>query len=168
MLIRGCEYCWCSSYFQTCKCIDLYVIIYCNPPPHHHHQIVLTAWTSLSFFHYPSLSSIAPGRSSRLHLVSIQSWCKALLIGQHWHIRVPEIIREHHLWVFYCFSSSTPHVLFALFEWFVRREAHVQTAAVLGGTAFRICSRQHAVSLCSFHLAFSRIQPQRPARNEGW
>ena len=40
------------------------------------HQVTLTAriFQTLSFSHHPSLSSNTPGRSSRLHLVSAQSW----------------------------------------------------------------------------------------------
>ena len=34
---------------------------------HHHHQVTLTALSSLALSHHPSLWSIAPGRSSRLH-----------------------------------------------------------------------------------------------------
>ena len=38
----------------------------------------------LTLFGHPSLSSIAPGRSSWLHFVSAHSWSKSLLVGQHW------------------------------------------------------------------------------------
>ena len=39
-------------------------------------------------------------------------------------------------------------------EWFVIGEASDSTATVLWATDSRICSKQHAVSLCSFYLAF--------------
>ena len=37
---------------------------------HHHHHVVLPAWISLTLCRHPFLSSIAPGRSSRLHPIS--------------------------------------------------------------------------------------------------
>ena len=40
---------------------------------HHHHHVALPAQISLTLSHHPSLSSIAPGRSFRLHPVSAQS-----------------------------------------------------------------------------------------------
>ena len=55
---------------------------------HHHHYVLLTAQSSLTLSPYPSLSSIAPGRSSRLHPVSVQNWCKYLLVDRHCHVHV--------------------------------------------------------------------------------
>ena len=40
-----------------------------------HHHVTLPAWISLTHSHHPSLSSIAPGRSSRLYPVLAQSCC---------------------------------------------------------------------------------------------
>ena len=42
---------------------------------HHHHYVTLSARISLTLSRHPSLSSIAFGRSSRLHPVSAQSCC---------------------------------------------------------------------------------------------
>ena len=41
---------------------------------HIYYQIALTAWSSKTLLRYPSLSSIAPGWSSKLYPVSLQSW----------------------------------------------------------------------------------------------
>ena len=95
----------------------------------YHHQVVLTAWSSLSLFHHPSLSSIASSRSSRLHSVSTQSWCKFLLVSQHWPGHVLESIRESCSWVCSCFYCSDLYVLFVLHGWFVRQEVGDCTAA---------------------------------------
>ena len=43
----------------------------------------------------------------------------------------------------------------ACLEWFVRWEVSDRTTTVLYGTASRICSKQHAASLCSSYLVFS-------------
>ena len=45
---------------------------------HHHHHVVSPARISLTLSCHPSLSSIAPGRSSRLYPVSAQSCCSSL------------------------------------------------------------------------------------------
>ena len=58
-----------------------------------YHQVVL--WLFLSLTHRQSLSSIAPSRSSRLLPVSAQSWCKFLLVSQHWY----KSIGESCLWI---------------------------------------------------------------------
>ena len=58
-----------------------------------YHQILLTVWSSLILSQQLFLSSIAPGRSSRLHPVSTQSWCtyvfdpiyQPLRLGRIWH-----------------------------------------------------------------------------------
>ena len=47
-----------------------------NHHHHHHHHVVLKAQTSLTLSGHSSLSSIASGRSSRLHPVSEQSCCR--------------------------------------------------------------------------------------------
>ena len=41
----------------------------------HHHHVALPAWSSLTLSSHPSLSSIAPWRSSRLYPVLAQSCC---------------------------------------------------------------------------------------------
>ena len=50
----------------------------------YHHQAMLAARISLTLS--LSLSSIIPGKSSRLHLVFAQSWSKYLLVSQHWQV----------------------------------------------------------------------------------
>ena len=47
----------------------------------YHCQVVLIAWSSLTLYHHLSQSSITSRRSSRLHLVSTQSWCMQVLAG---------------------------------------------------------------------------------------
>ena len=49
----------------------------------HLHQVALLARISLTLSHHSSLSSISPGRSSKLHPVSVQSCDRFLLGGQH-------------------------------------------------------------------------------------
>ena len=53
---------------------------------HHHHHVAPSSRISLTLSHYPSLSSIVPGRSSALHPVSVGfSWssclCSSILRG---------------------------------------------------------------------------------------
>ena len=43
--------------------------------PHNHHHVAPAAWIFLILSRHPSVSSIAPGRSSRLHHVSAQTCC---------------------------------------------------------------------------------------------
>ena len=71
---------------------ELYILIYHR----HHHWVALLTQISLTISRHPSLSSIAPGRSSRLHPVSAQSYCIWVLAslpafacacaGVHWSI----------------------------------------------------------------------------------
>ena len=49
---------------------------------HHHHQVALLSQIFLTLSRHPSLSSIAPGRSSRLYLESAQSCCIFALAGR--------------------------------------------------------------------------------------
>ena len=55
-----------------------------------HHHVVLPAQISLILFVYPSLSSIAPGRSSRLHPVLAKSCCMYVLASRHRFARLCE------------------------------------------------------------------------------
>ena len=48
---------------------------------HHHHHVAPPTWISLTLSRHPSQSSIASGRSSRLHPVSVQSCCMYALDG---------------------------------------------------------------------------------------
>ena len=47
-----------------------------------HHHVVPSARISLTLSRYPSLSSIASGRSSGLHPVSAKSYCMKVLAGR--------------------------------------------------------------------------------------
>ena len=58
--------------------IYIYIYIYIN---HYHHHCMPQARISLTLSSHSSLSSIAPGRSSRLHPVSVQSCCRYVLAG---------------------------------------------------------------------------------------
>ena len=58
--------------------------------------------------HHPSLSSIAPGRSCKLHT-------KLTYVNLCWSANTGMSIRECRLWFCPCFSSNAPHVLFGLF-----------------------------------------------------
>ena len=46
-----------------------------------HHHVMLLVWISLTLSCNPSLSSITSGRSSRLHPMAIQSYCRKVLLG---------------------------------------------------------------------------------------
>ena len=59
-----------------------------------YHNVVLGALSSLILSHQIFLSCITLSRSSRLHLVSVQSWYKSLLVTN-----TVKSIRERHLWV---------------------------------------------------------------------
>ena len=64
---------WGSEHLKLSLYIYIYIYIYHVPPQ---------AWISLTLFRHPSLSSIAPDRSSRLHPVSTQSWCIYVLASR--------------------------------------------------------------------------------------
>ena len=53
-----------------------------NMEVHHHHHVASSSQISLTLSHYPSLSSIASGRSSGLHSISAQSCCIYVLAGR--------------------------------------------------------------------------------------
>ena len=55
-----------TSYSYQIQIIAIYL---------YHHHVLLPAQISLTLSRHPSLSSIAPERSSRLYLVSVQSCC---------------------------------------------------------------------------------------------
>ena len=110
------------------------------------HQLLVNSRADLILL---SLSSITTGRSSRLHLVSIQGWCKSLLSGQHWHVH-KKMSGVHSY-----FFRSAPHVLFVLHRRFVWWEAGVHSATLLLSIVSRICSRQYSTFFCGFYLVFS-------------
>ena len=91
---------------------------------HHHHQVVLIARSSLTIFRHQSLSSIAPGRSSKLYPIPTRSW-SANTVG----------IYRISLMSFSLLLQHCSHVLFLLFGWFVRWKVSDRTSAVLRGVA---------------------------------
>ena len=58
---------------------DIYIYIY---HPHHYHHVMPLAWISLTLSRHFSLSSIASGRSSRLHPISSHSCCMYVQAGR--------------------------------------------------------------------------------------
>ena len=66
-----------SEFFSQLLYIYIYIYIY-----HHYHHIASPARISQTLSRHPSLSSITPGRCSRLHPVSAQSSCKQVLAGR--------------------------------------------------------------------------------------
>ena len=70
-------------------------------------------------------------------------------VSLSWLANTMVFIGEHHLWVWFCFSSSGQHVLLILLGWFVRWEASVHTTAILLDVASRICSKQNIEFLYS-------------------
>ena len=73
--------------------------LYILCPRYHLHQVVQLVWISLtlSLSHHSSLSSIAHGRSSRLHPMSIQSCCRFVLLGQPTQTRPCEGVHRRSL-----------------------------------------------------------------------
>ena len=59
--------------------MNIYIYIYYHI--YHDHQIALPAWISLTLSHPHSLSSITPGRSSRLYSILTQCCCIEVLVG---------------------------------------------------------------------------------------
>ena len=103
-------------YIHTHTYIYIYIYIY--------HHVELTVWGSLSFLRYPSLSSITPGRSPRLHAVSAQCWDMQSFSGK----QTLSIIKR--LWWDRVYFSKT-HVLLVLHGWYVWWEASGSRAGVL-------------------------------------
>ena len=87
---------------------------------HHHHQVAQLARISLSLSRQSSLLSIAPSKSCSLHPVSIQSYCRYVLLGRPTlaRSRVKGSIGEHHWWFCSRFYSSCPTSLVCL-TWMV-------------------------------------------------
>ena len=82
----------------------------------HHHQIVLTAWTPLTPFRYPSLLSVAPGKYTRLRPVrNLACWLTLVR---------PYLSSFLH-------PCSVKRVWFVLLGWFVRWESSSHTAVAL-------------------------------------
>ena len=87
-----------SSYFLTNECIVYIKHKRTNnhPPPPHHHRVWLTARSSLtlslSLSHLSSLSSIAPGRSSKLHSVSTKTSVDTLCFQRNFMMMMMLII----------------------------------------------------------------------------
>ena len=69
-----------------------------------YNQIVLLAWISQILFLHPSLSSIIPVWSSKLHLVYIQSCCRYILAGQP-TLECPCVEVHWQMWHEFVFAS---------------------------------------------------------------
>ena len=78
--------------------------------------------------------------------------CEFLQVGQHWCVHVQDSIGECLFWFCPYFISMSCS---SYWDGFARWEVSGRTTAVLQGAASRICSKQHAATLCSSHLAFS-------------
>ena len=122
----------------------------------HHNQVVMTTRISLDIFFQPSLSYIAPVKTSWLHPVSAQSWSMLVLAGRqklacpcagiHWKI------------LLISWSSLLQRCLacFVQLTWMVCEiEGNWPYSRCFLGVASRICSWQHATFFSSYYLAFS-------------
>ena len=72
----------------------------------HYHDVVPLAKFSLTLSCHSFLSSIAFGRSLRLHPVSVQNCCRWVLAGRPTTARPCEWVHRSRLWVGPYFSSS--------------------------------------------------------------
>ena len=126
---------------------------------HPHHRVALLARTfqtlslslSLSLSHL-SLPSIASGRFSRQHLVSVQGSCGS---ANTLHVRVKGSIGECRLLVRRYFSNSVSHVLLLLFGWFYRWRIGIRVAVVLWDVSPRFCLISLVAFLCNSPQASS-------------
>ena len=75
---------------------------------HHHHHVTPPARNSLTVSCHPSLLSVTPGRSSKLHPVSAQSCCIWVLAGHPAFARLFEGV--HRSMFFYEFVLTSPAV----------------------------------------------------------
>ena len=123
----------------------------------HHHHVRLPARISLTLSRYLSLSFIAPGRSSRLHPISAQSYFILVLAGCPAFARPCERGPQENIACEFVLTSlamsrmSGSFNLDSFFWW----EVVGRTAAVLWGVASRKCSIQLAAILCNCHEVFS-------------
>ena len=105
----------------------------------------------LSFLsRHPSLSAIAPGKSSRRHSTSAQNWWLCFYL----FVYAQKSTGEFQLWILPYISRSTQYVFLG---WFARWEISGRTIAVFLGAASSICSKQQVESLCSSHQAFFQV-----------
>ena len=115
-----------------------------------------TARISQTLSLHPSLSSIALVRSTKLHPVSAQSWCKEVLSDRLTLARSSIGVQRKMSLMSPCLilqECSACHVSLTgmVFEMWVSG----RIAAVLWGVASRICSKQHVAFLRRSHLVFS-------------
>ena len=78
----------CTTHTHTHIYIYIYTYI------RHHHYIMLLAWLSLTLSRHPSLSSIAPSKSPRLHPMSVQSCNWLGLVGRPTPARPCEVVHR--------------------------------------------------------------------------
>ena len=121
---------------------------------HHHHHVALLERIFLTHSRRPSLSSIAPGRSSRPHPVSSQSGCMYVRARRPAFARPCEVVhRSTSLMSSYLLLQQCSACLVRLtLIVFVTDGC---TVAVLWGAVSRACSILLAAFLCNFRQASS-------------
>ena len=100
-----------------------------------------------------SLSSIAFGWSSRLHILYVEISFETDV--QSLHVCLKELTRERVLWAHPYFSNSFLRVLFVRFEWFSRWEVGDCIDADFRDAASRIYSIWFVAFLCCCRQALS-------------
>ena len=140
-----------TVYIYTVYTVYIYIYIYI----YIYHYVALPPRISLTLSLQPSLSSITPGRSSRLYPVSTEllyigsSW-SSCLCSSMWRCPLEYIAYEFVLTspAMSCMSGSSN----LEFSWWVIGD---RTTAVLWGVASRICSILFAAFLCNCCQVFS-------------
>ena len=146
----------CTIIFHTHDILQVVTILFSANIYHHHYRhVTLLARVSRTLTRHPSLLSIAPGRSSRLHPVLVHSWCILCLAG------LPTFARPWHE-VHGSTSLMSSSLLLQQFPACLVRQTLI--VSVMGGrwpyscfvcVASRTCSIQLAAFLCNCCQAFS-------------
>ena len=107
LLRRGLEFhvCIINKSAHTKKSLETYWVFLV----YHHHQVMLTAQFPDFFLSLPpTIHHYHPLFLADLpsYILCLHSWCKSLLINQHWHVHMQESIRECRLWVHPCLISN--------------------------------------------------------------
>ena len=109
---------------------------------HHHYPVAPSARISLTLYCHPSLSSIASGRSSRLHPVSTQGWCMYVRAGR------PAFARP-------CEGGHRSTSLMSSSLLLQQFPVYLVHLVLIGGVVSRTCSILLAAFLCNCRQAFS-------------
>ena len=138
---------------RVCVCIHTHTHTHTHTDTHArthaHTHADIYLWSSLSLSRHPSLSSIAFGRTSRLHPVSIQA---RFILSLFWSANIGESLCRSSLEF-----SSAQHFFFPILGWFIRWEISGCTAAIMWLALSRICSKQRITFLFCSHLNFFSI-----------